>query len=324
MAARHWNPAQPLPACLSLKPETSIEVQLDVYKRLSRTADAALSLAGLKGLTKLFIEKLEPQLRRRGSQAASHAELVRLQRESELKSVVLKQQAELQRERDSAAKQRQSYFLAISLVLLLATLLVASRWRAKKKLAEQFELLSQTDALTQLGNRRYLEQRIERELSFIHRARRNDPEASLGLYLFDVDHFKAINDQYGHAVGDQVLLTFGRRIQHALRETDLLVRWGGEEFLLVARLDRAGSCGPLAARLLHAVTQSPFDIDDSSISVSCTIGAVALPFLPDVDAQPWAALVSLADWPFTKARPKADAAGCWCKTRPWTAPRRWR
>ncbi|MBB5204861.1 diguanylate cyclase (GGDEF)-like protein [Inhella inkyongensis] len=296
LARRRMQPGLAVPDCLRLRADTPSEVQLDLYKRLSANEDAALSLAGLKGLAKLFTEKLEPQLRSRGSQAASNAELMRLQRESELKSLVLKQQTDLQRERERATQQQRNYFIALSLVLLLAILLIGSRWLSKKKLAEQFEHLSQIDTLTQLGNRRFLEQRIERELSYLQRARRKDEDAALGIYLFDIDHFKAINDQHGHAVGDQVLVTFGRRLRHALRDTDLLVRWGGEEILLVARLDHAEHCSALAERLLHAIVHSPFDIEGGpSLGVSCTVGVLALPFLPGEEAQPWAALVGLTD-----------------------------
>lgn len=296
LAERHWNPGQSASACLALKPDTAVEVQLDVYKRLSASDDAHLALAGLKGLRTLFLDKLEPQLRRRGSTAASNAELKRLQRESELKSVVLKQQEELQRERDATNAQRQNYFVALSLLLLVVALLVALQWRAKKKLAEQYERLSVMDALTQLGNRRYLEQHIERELAAIDRLRRTEPEAALGFYLFDIDHFKSINDRFGHGAGDEVLVTFSRRIQAATRESDLLVRWGGEEFLLVARLDHPGRCSQIAERILQAVNRDPFKISGHPpIPVTCTIGAALYPFFEGEPARQWAGLVGLAD-----------------------------
>ncbi|MFO1253501.1 MAG: GGDEF domain-containing protein [Inhella sp.] len=296
LAQRHWQPGHSLASCLNLKPDTTTEVQLDVYKRLSRSEDPAIALAGLRGLKTLFLDKLEPQLRRRGSQAASKAELARLQRESELKSVVLRQQAELQRERDATHTQRQQFFIALSLLLGAVLLLIGLQWRAKKKLAEQFEHLSLVDSLTQLGNRRYLEQHIGRELAHLQRARRSNPAASLGLYVFDVDHFKSINDRHGHGVGDKVLVTLSRRVQAITRETDLLVRWGGEEFLLLARLDSPERCAQIAARLLQAVNGTPFAVGAAEpIPVTCTIGAVRLPFIEAADAPAWTNLVALAD-----------------------------
>ncbi|WP_374439065.1 GGDEF domain-containing protein [Inhella sp.] len=296
LAKRHWQPGHSLASCLALKPDTTTEVQLDIYKRLSRSEDPAIALAGLRGLKTLFLDKLEPQLRRRGSQAASKAELTRLQRESELKSVVLRQQSELQRERDATHTQRQQFFIALSLLLGAVLLLIGLQWRAKKKLAEQFERLSLVDSLTQLGNRRFLEQHIGRELAHLQRSRRSQPAASLGLYVFDVDHFKSINDRHGHGVGDQVLVTLARRVQAITRETDLLVRWGGEEFLLLARLDSPERCAQIAERLLQAVNGSPFEVGQAEpIPVSCTIGAVRLPFIDAADAQAWPSLVALAD-----------------------------
>jgi len=296
LAARHWDPAQTVGACLQLKPDTAAEVQLDVYKRLSNSDDPATALAGLKRLKDLFLQKLEPQLRRRGSSAASNVELKRLQRESELKSVVLQQQQELQQERDATNAQRQKYFIAVTLLLLTGGLLIASQWRAKKKLAEQFERLSVVDALTQLGNRRFLEQHIARELSHLQRQRRTQPQATLGIYLFDVDRFKSINDRYGHAVGDEVLVTLSQRVQAATRKTDLLVRWGGEEFMLVTRLDEPARCQHVAERLLHAVNAEPFAISGHPpLPVTCTIGAVRSPFAGEDPARSWSSLVTLAD-----------------------------
>lgn len=296
LAARRWTPAQPLGACLQLKADTAAEVQLDVYKRLSAIDDPAIALAGLKRLKELFLNKLEPQLRRRGSSAASQVELKRLQRESELKSMVLQQQQQLQQERDATNAQRQKYFIAVTLLLLTGGLLIASQWRAKKKLAEQFERLSVVDTLTQLGNRRYLEQHIARELLHLQRLRRTHPQATLGIYLFDVDRFKAINDRYGHAVGDEVLVTLAQRVQAATRKTDLLVRWGGEEFMLVTRLDEPARCQQVAERLLHAVNAEPFAISGHPpLPVTCTIGAVRSPFVGEDPARSWPHLVTLAD-----------------------------
>lgn len=296
LAARHWDAAQPVSACLHLKPDTAAEVQLDVYKRLSNSDDPATSLAGLKRLKDLFLLKLEPQLRRRGSSAASNVELKRLQRESELKSVVLQQQAQLQQERDATNAQRQKSFIAITLLLLTGGLLIGSQWRAKKKLAEQFERLSVVDTLTQLGNRRFLEQHIGRELSQLQRLRRTQPEATLGIFLFDIDHFKSINDRFGHAVGDEVLVTFGQRLQGAIRQGDLLVRWGGEEFLLVTRLDEPSRCQQVAQRVLQAVHAAPFPIGGHDpLPVTCTIGAVRHPFAAADTPDAWGDIVGLAD-----------------------------
>lgn len=310
LAQRHWNAGQSMSACLALKPGTATEVQLDIYRRLSRSEDPVIALAGLKGLVAVFTDKLEPQLRRRGSHAASNVELKRLQRESELKTLVLAQQTELQRERDATASQRQNSFIALSMLMLAVTLLVALQWRAKQKLAQQYERLSLMDSLTRLGNRRFLEQHIGRELALLRRARRGNRQAALGVYLFDVDHFKAINDQHGHAIGDAVLVTLAQRVQAITRVTDLLVRWGGEEFLLVARLEQADHAGQVAERVLEAINGTPFEVGAAApIPVTCSLGAVCLPFLPGDAPQPWPALVGLADMALYEG--KARGRNCW-------------
>ncbi|MCK7592269.1 tetratricopeptide repeat-containing diguanylate cyclase [Pseudomarimonas salicorniae] len=296
LTRRHWDAAQPLSNCLSLDPETTIEVQLDVYRRLTEIDDPAIQLAGLKALKSLFFERLEPQLRGRGSSAASNTELVRLQRESDLKSVVLRQQEDLQREREEANTQRQNFFIALTILLLTLALLIASQLRQKKRLAEQFERMSVRDALTQLGNRRLLEQQIDRELAHVARARRTDPGTALGIFVFDIDHFKRINDTYGHRAGDEVLVELARRVGLATRESDLLVRWGGEEFVFVARVDGEARIRQLAQRIVRAVNGEPFAVSGHPpLQVTCTVGAVQFPFIDTDNLQVWTRLVSLAD-----------------------------
>jgi diguanylate cyclase (GGDEF)-like protein len=104
----------------------------------------------------------------------------------------------------------------------VATRLVVSLEDARRRLHE----LAMTDPLTGLRNRRHFVQWAQRELEL---AQRHD--LPLALLVLDIDHFKRINDQHGHAAGDDVLVEIGRRCAQALRGTDLLARWGGEEFI---------------------------------------------------------------------------------------------
>lgn len=130
----------------------------------------------------------------------------------------------------------------------------------------------------------------------LERLRRTQPDATLGVFLFDIDHFKSINDRFGHGAGDEVLVTLSKRIQAATRQTDLLVRWGGEEFLLVTRLDEDARCQQIADRILRAVNAEPFEITGyDPIPVTCTIGSLRYPFGAGDSAASWAGLVSLAD-----------------------------
>lgn len=116
-------------------------------------------------------------------------------------------------------------------VLLGAALLlgVSFYWNRKlRQLNRELERLSVTDRLTGLYNRLYLDETLERE---IRRAGRYDHAFS--VVLIDIDHFKQINDSYGHPVGDRVLATLARLMEGCTRETDVVGRWGGEEFLIV-------------------------------------------------------------------------------------------
>ena len=117
------------------------------------------------------------------------------------------------------------------------------------------------------------------------------------FFLIDVDHFKRVNDHHGHAAGDAVLSQMRERLQGVFRESDYLVRWGGEEFLVVARSADRGSAATLAERVRSAVAGRDFVLDDSRLlNVTCSVGFAALPFVPtDPRALNWADVVDLAD-----------------------------
>ena len=101
----------------------------------------------------------------------------------------------------------------------------------KKELANAVEKVNQIimhDALTGLFNRRHMQELLEREYARTQRTGNN-----YCIALIDLDHFKRVNDTYGHNVGDDVLVGFARAAQRVLRETDIIARWGGEEFLVL-------------------------------------------------------------------------------------------
>ncbi len=97
-----------------------------------------------------------------------------------------------------------------------------------QRLQQQLQYDAIRDPLTNLFNRRYLMESLKREL---HRARREVYPVT--LMMLDVDHFKHLNDEYGHAIGDQVLVTFSSRLLQGMRNEDVICRWGGEEFLIM-------------------------------------------------------------------------------------------
>jgi len=114
-----------------------------------------------------------------------------------------------------------------------------------------------TDPLTGAYNREFLMQRLPQEIEAAI-----DRDRSLSLAMIDVDHFKAVNDQYGHGVGDVVLAEVARRLRSAIRAGDLLVRYGGEEFLAVLPKADAGRAWEVGERMRQRVCERAFDVGD--------------------------------------------------------------
>lgn len=131
--------------------------------------------------------------------------------------------------------------------------------------------LSITDSLTRAYNRQYLYQRLPDEME---RARRyGDP---LSLVLFDVDHFKRLNDTHGHPAGDFVLKELVRLVHTTVREVDGLVRYGGEEFLMLLPKTSLAGAGELAERLRAAVASAEFLWSDNTLKVTSSFGVATL------------------------------------------------
>jgi two-component system, cell cycle response regulator len=180
---------------------------------------------------------------------------------------------------------------------LLVMLVITIQLRQNRNLARQYQSLSVLDGLTGLNNRRYFEQNIERELNFVRRSQQDGTGHNIAFYLFDIDHFKKINDTHGHDAGDEVLIEFSKRIKAAIRETDMLIRWGGEEFMLVARLEKNMDQHHIAERIRTVISQQQFKVSTHmSLPVTCTIGVVVYPHgSGEVVNINWHSLVQLAD-----------------------------
>jgi diguanylate cyclase (GGDEF)-like protein len=156
--------------------------------------------------------------------------------------------------------------------------------------------MSVTDPLTGARNRRYLLQKMEQEAL---RVRRSTREADDVVFVIvDIDRFKFLNDRYGHATGDHVLKQFHRVLLSAVRDTDTIVRWGGEEFLVVARRLSRDEASHLADRVLQMVRETSFETRDGSrqIRLTCSVGFAAFPFVPwDRGLFTWEQVVDIAD-----------------------------
>jgi len=124
---------------------------------------------------------------------------------------------------------------------------------------------SHTDPLTGLRNRRYFAEVVASEAG------------PMLLLLIDLDYFKTVNDRYGHASGDAVLVETARRLGTVANQEDLLFRWGGEEFLLVARGRAAGSGEALAQRILDAIGSTPFRANGDDVPLTASVGWAPFP-----------------------------------------------
>ncbi|MGE3171621.1 MAG: chemotaxis protein CheB [Planctomycetota bacterium] len=138
--------------------------------------------------------------------------------------------------------------------------------------AQTMRTLALRDALTGLANRRGWEQHLQEELG---RARRSGDH--LASVLIDCDDFKRINDQFGHAVGDQVLREIGARLSRAVRPSDLLARIGGDEFVALLPATRSAEALRAAERMRAAVADKPLFIGDREIRVTVSLGVGSVP-----------------------------------------------
>jgi diguanylate cyclase (GGDEF)-like protein len=165
-------------------------------------------------------------------------------------------------------------------VFMMALLLFIQHRRLNRELQRANVVLQEaslTDPLTGLRNRRYFSATIDADVGQALRSHtdNHDPHTrDLVFYLIDADNFKDVNDQYGHDVGDKVLVEMARRISSSIRHSDVLVRWGGEEFLIVSRYTDRREAELLAQRVLSAVADAPFKVGDTDVNVrrTCKVG----------------------------------------------------
>lgn len=179
---------------------------------------------------------------------------------------------------------------------------------------QQLEAISLTDKLTGLANRHFLESHIDKELELCRRqwhdwqlqqqsaaeagvVLEKPDHAELAVFLIDLDHFKQLNDQHGHHAGDDVLQQVKQRMQQVFRQTDYLVRWGGEEFVVVARQINRAEASQLASRFVTQVAQTPFVLSGQQpLAVTCSVGFACYPLPLDKDpGRHFETLLKIAD-----------------------------
>lgn len=146
------------------------------------------------------------------------------------------------------------------------------RKRFQERLKSSYEIslsMALTDSLTGLYNRRYFEVHLQKLLQ-----RNETSRKSLGILIMDIDHFKNVNDTYGHAVGDEILKEFSHRIQDKLRGFDMVARLGGEEFVALLPDVTESMAHIVAERLRSAIADEPFkcDVPEGELKITTSIG----------------------------------------------------
>ncbi len=219
-------------------------------------------------------------------------QIVLLERENQVKSVEI----------DNRRLQQRVWWL-LAVVFALASLVAGLLYRKVRQanallFLKNQELKQQSvrDPLTSLYNRRHFQEfmrghRVDEKRG----AGTSGEEMVSALFLLDVDHFKHINDTWGHGAGDAVLIRIADSLREILRETDMIVRWGGEEFLAFLPAIPCTGLDEVARRLLNGISETSVEFQGTTLSVNVSIGFAPYPLAPGGKALPWERAVNLVD-----------------------------
>ena len=175
----------------------------------------------------------------------------------------------------------------ISLVVYgIAFIFLRKITRKLRDAQNALERYAATDPLTGLHNRRHILVRARQELARLQRERAHKAHAGLSVTMLDLDHFKKINDSYGHLVGDEVLKETAQRIRATTRAYDLVGRLGGEEFVVVHPDADYTQARTIAGRIWEAIRAQPYVIDGNKIKVAASLGVATLDLTAETDLTP--------------------------------------
>jgi diguanylate cyclase (GGDEF)-like protein len=175
------------------------------------------------------------------------------------------------REDGALSEIRQSLYLNLLICLIVTLIVLALLNRVIKRYQGKIQAQAILDSLTELPNRRGFDLLAAQAM---HEAQR-EPKPLTAL-LLDLDHFKVLNDTYGHLAGDQVLIGFARDLESCLRHSDIVCRWGGEEFIVLLK-DTDGETGLMVAeKIRHHVEQQRYAYNDKALQLTVSIGLTTL------------------------------------------------
>jgi len=187
---------------------------------------------------------------------------------------------------------------------------LAERNRELEDVNRRLEMASFSDPLTGLANRRYLMQQFPRLIA--------DRKGTTGLaiMIIDLDALKPINDQHGHAAGDEVIVEIAKTLRQAIRPDDVLARWGGDEFVVVAHAQHVEHACMLAERVRERIAKMKCVLPRGAVvRTSCSIGLTCLPFVPgNPEAVSWEQAIKIADLALYRAKRGRNAWRGWFGT----------
>ena len=185
-----------------------------------------------------------------------------------------------------------------------------------KVLNQALQESSLSDPLTGLRNRRFVFEEVSRDLDLVQRRLGNErlgidtsDESEMVFMMIDLDNFKPINDTYGHAAGDEMLLQLRDVLLAICRRSDFVIRWGGDEFVVIAKQTKPDEAEWLAERIRSSIAGSNFTLGDGQIvRTTCSIGFAAYPlFRSSVDESSLDQIISLADGLMYEAKKRRNA-----------------
>jgi diguanylate cyclase (GGDEF)-like protein len=229
------------------------------------------------------------------------------------------QQRRLQREEDYSRK--------LKLEVDAQTTELAMKNSTLEEMNTKLLEASLTDPLTGLRNRRFLFEHVTKDIAFVRRRHsklKDEDEArahNLAFMMIDLDYFKKINDTFGHQVGDRVLLEVRDVFLRAVRDSDIVIRWGGDEFLIVARDCDPEKAKVLAERIRSNVAACSLTLPDNKVvEPTCSIGFACYPFVQDnPDHIDWEQVLTLADAALYEAKLAHRNQWFGFLSTPWTA-----
>lgn len=215
--------------------------------------------------------------------------------EQRRKIELLRQYSELQNEQLANQKLQQRIIQLVAVIVVLGSVILIFAYRAVRRANRRLNHANRAlsdqavrDPLTGLLNRRSV-----KSLLMQHQRLAGEMDA---IFLLDIDFFKQINDGHGHLAGDEVLRTLAKRLKRVCRDSDPVVRWGGEEFLIILKNTSREALENFSTRLLNAIGSEPITHGKHSMRVTATGGFVTIP-LPGTEAHElsWERTIQLAD-----------------------------